>query len=441
MPYNPAPFPGQFSWRSAYWGAAVSAFAYNHALELSGAFRDYYGIVGISHVPKTDPLENHIVFVDFPGITYVGIEGTATWEQWGAYLTELGDVETIDTGMRATRMFAILGERAWGIIRNRLNSGRPFVLCGHSLGGATAVIASKRFAREGRLPVSVWTYGCPKPANAALANSFPVTTYRIFGDLDPVPNCPPPRYPFGCLVVPPHSWLQLDDPVHVGDPITVGPLDVTGALTESIDDIKRFGVTQDTNMRNAHFMGTYTEALFYRLTPDERGGMIRLFELLQAINAQGTPNFPLRIESPDGDRPTFADVYDDERESLEDFLADREKLRIGLFTNIEDMTRAASPADFREPAFPGYSRASLPERSLTIQPTQTGGVASESVPLSFRCSENLDNPVTVRGAFAVRESHQGTQIAGMSRFRHPFTFKNRLDGLHIRFSASANRVT
>jgi hypothetical protein len=94
---------------------------------------------------------------------------------------------------RVHRGFAEAVDRLWSDIRRLVGDpGRcpPIWITGHSLGGAMATLASVRLAAEGFTIRGVYTFGSPRPGNAAFANAYDRPNYRFVNDNDLVPHLP-----------------------------------------------------------------------------------------------------------------------------------------------------------------------------------------------------------------------------------------------------------
>jgi len=84
-------------------------------------------------------------------------------------------------------------ERVWAPMEAELKKLRgPLFLAGHSLGGALAVLAGARLARDG-VQRAVYIYGAPRAGNAEFVKHYPpnVTVHRIVNDEDVVTTVPP----------------------------------------------------------------------------------------------------------------------------------------------------------------------------------------------------------------------------------------------------------
>lgn len=87
---------------------------------------------------------------------------------------------------------------ARGAVLDRLalsDAGNPLFVTGHSLGGALAAATAMALARQGRAVDAVYTFGMPRPGNAAFAAAYGDAlgqrTYRlVYGD-DLVPTVAP----------------------------------------------------------------------------------------------------------------------------------------------------------------------------------------------------------------------------------------------------------
>ena len=149
----------------------------------------------------------------------------------------------------SARGFCDAAAIALGAIRDRLSKtspGLPLFVTGHSLGGALAVITALALVESGVAVEAVFTFGMPRPGNAAFAARYETTlgarTYRlVYGD-DLVPTVAPSALGFrhvGRLLrcprggrfqeSPPAADTVSDEPLFT-DGVRQDWLDVIGAL-------------------------------------------------------------------------------------------------------------------------------------------------------------------------------------------------------------------
>ncbi|WP_122567616.1 lipase family protein [Pseudomonas viridiflava] len=75
---------------------------------------------------------------------------------------------------------------------NRFYSGQKLLICGHSLGGAVALLLAEMLRRrpEG-YTLQLYTYGAPRAADATFTkNAEPLVHYRMVNHNDPIPSVP-----------------------------------------------------------------------------------------------------------------------------------------------------------------------------------------------------------------------------------------------------------
>jgi triacylglycerol lipase len=77
--------------------------------------------------------------------------------------------------------------RMWPFVKDQ---HRPRWICGHSLGGAMAVLAAVCLDEIHGLRSPVYTFGSPRVGNREFAASFMPVLYRVVNDIDPVPRVP-----------------------------------------------------------------------------------------------------------------------------------------------------------------------------------------------------------------------------------------------------------
>ncbi len=136
------------------------------------------------------------VIADGRGATIVAFAGTDPLKinDWITDFDALPSAAGIQTG------FANAVDHIWqpisGAIAHPLAAERSLVFTGHSLGGALAIVAAERAARElGVKPAAIFTYGSPRPGDARFAEAFPATlgnaTFRFVHGTDIVPTVGP----------------------------------------------------------------------------------------------------------------------------------------------------------------------------------------------------------------------------------------------------------
>lgn len=76
----------------------------------------------------------------------------------------------------------------------------PVYICGHSLGGALAIVAT--WYLPGRKLAACYTFGAPRVGTPALMKYYRTPIYRIVNGMDPVPNVPP-----GGFVIAIFKWI------------------------------------------------------------------------------------------------------------------------------------------------------------------------------------------------------------------------------------------
>jgi fermentation-respiration switch protein FrsA (DUF1100 family) len=140
----------------------------------------------------------HAVFSLAGRVTTVAFRGTVptSWEDW---LRDL-DCRPREHPALGTCHGGFLGgaEALLPALRAVLADGRPFALTGHSLGGALAIAMGGLLLVEGRVPVSLTTFGAPRVGMAQLAGLLA--------------RAPGRRYRHGCDCVPDvPTWPWLTD--------------------------------------------------------------------------------------------------------------------------------------------------------------------------------------------------------------------------------------
>jgi triacylglycerol lipase len=101
-------------------------------------------------------------------------------------------VQRTDYDGRVHLGFAAALKRVWKHIDAALQfvGDRPLFLTGHSMGGALAVLAGCRLAKQGRPPGAIYTFGAPRVGDRNFCNGYRLNTFRVVNGLDLVPEMP-----------------------------------------------------------------------------------------------------------------------------------------------------------------------------------------------------------------------------------------------------------
>jgi hypothetical protein len=431
--------PQQFGWLSAYWTGAVAAFAYTQGTPRFEELKERYAIRGIEHIPLSADTDDRIVFVRFDNCTYMGVEGTARVSQWLKYLTDFGLAED-DRGRQFPHFFLANALRAVGIAKSKVAKSTPLVVSGHSLGGAVATIAGQFLYESGWNVQSVWTFGSPRPGQGVFAMQYSLPNFRIVAPNDIVPKVPFDGYyaaqsPSG-IDVPGRYWLMT----HVGEAITVGDLDISEAVTGTIQGFKDISYYRTPEGLGAHFMGSYMEAIWARLSPAEKGDAKLLFDVLSEMGAQGQPNFPYDI----ADAPTRSALveqgFQSEATALDDYVGDASQLVFELFTGPNVPPDDATLSDMTPAAFPGYAPAKIPQ-DAPRERVDGAYTATGVVTLKFVMTEDVETPVTILGAYAKFLGAGAGRLPIVKRFVRESVLRKKGDTVFISARLSIGRTS
>jgi pimeloyl-ACP methyl ester carboxylesterase len=146
--------------------------------------------------------------IDTPRFYLVVCGGTQNGVQLAANILGSQQESVVGVPGKVHGYFGTVASAQWARLLPDIISrgrGRNVVFIGHSLGGATAQILSRKYASGGGSS-STWTFGSPRVGNLAFANSWPGgDPIRYENVADPVPSLPPPvgfsddEHPFGSL--------------------------------------------------------------------------------------------------------------------------------------------------------------------------------------------------------------------------------------------------
>lgn len=430
----------QFGWRSAYVSGFVAALAYSPGTIRFGELVERYGFNSVEHVPFESDIQNRIVIYRVGSTRFIGIEGTARASQWLRYVTQFGLVD--DQGLeRIPEFFHTNAQRALAIIKARVPSDAPIILSGHSLGGAVASITAKWLHRDGWRVQSCYTYGSPRPGNLAFANTYGIPNFRLFGANDIVPTVPPANHYVAIEENVSQSLGEFALMTHVGTPIELGDLDISEAAIGTLRDLSDIAFYRSPRGLGAHYMGSYQESIWARLSPFERGEMRLMFDILVTLGGQGIPNFPFEESTPAERVALVAEGDQSERSTIDDFVGQGAQMRFELFTAPSIVPALPTIGDLTVASFPGYSPARIP---ADVGRVGTGEGATETVPvvMRFGLTADLDQPVEILGAFARLDgAGQATRVPIAKRFTHPTRLRYKGDYVTVVARLKVLRVT
>lgn len=143
----------------------------------------------------------HAVVSDVDGVTIVAFRGTvpSSWEDWfrdfAAWPERLTDHPILGWCHSG---FVDGADALIDRLRGVLSRDKPFMLTGHSLGGALAIAAGALLSDCGLPPTALTTFGAPRVGMAALSGILtPIAGHRYRHGDDCVPEVP--------------SWPYLND--------------------------------------------------------------------------------------------------------------------------------------------------------------------------------------------------------------------------------------
>jgi triacylglycerol lipase len=150
----------------------------------------------VSNEPVTGlpPHSACVVVAEGRGATFVTFAGSDPLkiEDW------ITDFNAVQSATHLHTGFQDAVETVWPVIQtaiaNRPAPGQPLFFTGHSLGGALAIIAAGRAAREPNVQTTVvYTFGSPRTGGSAFFDSYGLgeSTFRLIHGTDIVPTVPP----------------------------------------------------------------------------------------------------------------------------------------------------------------------------------------------------------------------------------------------------------
>jgi pimeloyl-ACP methyl ester carboxylesterase len=124
--------------------------------------------------------------------TVVALRGSTTVRDWVQDMLVL-EIEHPVLGRVHEGFLAEAAGMASGIAQDC--AGRPFTLCGHSRGGAIALVLGALLKGSGCVASAIVTFGAPRAGGPRLADALwpiPIRQYRCGGD--PIPFWPEPPF-------------------------------------------------------------------------------------------------------------------------------------------------------------------------------------------------------------------------------------------------------
>ena len=122
---------------------------------------------------------------DFSVLAFRGTQEPFDWFQDARVLQVVAD----GISGRVHKGFHHALNVAWSHVAGRLRDDRPLFVCGHSLGGAVATLASCQLATRANL-LATYTFGSPRVGDADFCRAYTSPNYRVVNRLDVVPELP-----------------------------------------------------------------------------------------------------------------------------------------------------------------------------------------------------------------------------------------------------------
>lgn len=219
------PHAKKFEWVNAWWLAEASLLAYDSINNVKTHFtRVGFTLTGRQPFTARKSTQCYVahhdqcVIVAFRGTQVPKRHGGKSWKQiWQEVLYDIAKILQFHFSGSRGKGFVHEGfkqalDEIWDdqILRHlselkKEHPHRPIWFTGHSLGGALATLAARRFPKAH----AVYTFGAPRVGNAAFAKHFPIPTHRFVNGYDFVPHIPVWGLNF-------FKFLLVDQYQHVG---------------------------------------------------------------------------------------------------------------------------------------------------------------------------------------------------------------------------------
>lgn len=175
----------------AYYGAVLSALAYFPVLQWGEAFKAWSGCNSIGEETADSTFGSRIVKFNHEAGNGIAIQGTSNLAQWIGYMVRHGVSEVAGIAGSIFTPFAEYFTANLGKVDAFAAADVPTFACGHSLGGAMAMLFSQRWAVQQKPLAGTYVYGCPNIGNSVWADSVAHRHYALCDVNDTVPHLPP----------------------------------------------------------------------------------------------------------------------------------------------------------------------------------------------------------------------------------------------------------
>jgi hypothetical protein len=131
--------------------------------------------------------------LQYPTRNVVGFLGTQFWEQWFAHLIGAAPVMTAAFPGAVNYYFSQVALESWKKVLSTpdLDTTKPFVFAGHSLGAATALLCGL-LAQQANIGVEgVYGVAMPQAIDAIGEALIAFQVWKLSGTKDPIPMLPP----------------------------------------------------------------------------------------------------------------------------------------------------------------------------------------------------------------------------------------------------------
>lgn len=281
--------PGSVLARWAFHAAALCHWSYHTKPELDTSWVDATGLRNVAYYTSPVPrVPSWIMGWDGGGFQ-VAIAGTNQLRQWLAYVLQFGMANaTTLTG----QTFAPFNDWSNVIVDNISNlviGNDRITICGHSLGGAMAILVAEKMRVRGKNVQLACTFGCPRIGDEAFSNSARTPIYNIRRLTDVVPDVPPRAYSTATILGvsvpviptlyrPGFQYTMGADWSLVRNAAALVPINNPLALVENLTD----------PLLEGHIITSYLTQLWGLIGPDARQANRDLYQLL-------TTNYDLQL--------------------------------------------------------------------------------------------------------------------------------------------------
>jgi hypothetical protein len=196
----------------AWWAYPLSGFT-------DADVKTAIGFANVQRITFGDLAGLEGVIASWQNSCTVAICGTTQIGQWLDYVIRNGMANATGLAGQVYQRFDVWSNQIVDTVKGQVDRNTFLSLCGHSLGGALAILVGEKLKRQGWNVQVAHTFGCPRVGDEDFVNAVGLRCHNYIASNDVVPMLPPALLTNGRLLDqvgvvvpfafrPPFDWLD-----------------------------------------------------------------------------------------------------------------------------------------------------------------------------------------------------------------------------------------